>query len=107
MEVKCKPICPFRAFYCVKKALIIRPGSGGLQAWCAWTNDECIGYKCQYAVCTRRALAPDGICMLFSRRQRKRHKVKSIEEEAEMLETEYARIKNKLKKLSFELEKLE
>jgi len=106
MEVKCTPICPFRAFYCTKKALIIRRGRQGLEAWCAWSSDKCIGYKCKFMVCTRRALLPDGTCGLVAKK-RKRKKIPSIEEEALRLETEYAKIRNKLKRLGSELERLE
>ncbi|MCD6209264.1 MAG: hypothetical protein DRJ46_03805 [Thermoprotei archaeon] len=106
MDVKCTPICPFRAFYCLKKALRIRRGRDGrLIAWCEWVNDECIGYKCQYASCTRRALLPDGTCRLLTKRKAKR--APSIEEEAAQLEAEYRKLRGKLRKISYDLERLE
>jgi len=105
MEAKCTPICPFRAFYCIKKALIIRRGAHGLEAWCAWINDACIGYKCQYSVCNRRALLPDGTCALMSKRRRKR--IVPIEEEAMQLEAEYSKLRSKLKRLGVDIERLE
>ena len=105
METKCTPICPLRAFYCIKKALVIRRGRSGLEAWCAWINDTCIGYKCQYSTCNRRALLPDGTCALLSKRKKER--VVPIEEEAKRLEAEYSKLRGKLKRLGIEIERLE
>jgi len=106
MSVKCTPICPFRAFYCTKRALTIRRKGNRIIAFCSWIGDECIGYKCQYATCSRHALIlPDGLCKLKMRKQRKRET--SIEEEATKLEPQFRSLRQKLRKLSFDLEKLE
>ncbi len=51
-------------------------------------------------------MLPDGRCGLVAKK-RKRKKIPSIEEEALRLETEYAKIRNKLKRLGSELERLE
>lgn len=106
MSVNCTPICPFRAFYCTKKALIIRRRGNELVAFCSWTGDLCIGYRCQFALCNKHALLPDGTCSLLTRAVRRKERP-SIEEEAAKLEREYVTIKDKLRKLDFDLEKLE
>jgi len=104
-STKCSPICPFRAFYCTKKALIIKRVGGRLEAWCAWTGDRCIGYKCQFATCTKHALLPDGTCRLKIKRIKK--KEISIEEQAAKIEREMGNIRGKLKKLGYDFDRLE
>lgn len=104
-SVKCTPLCPFRAFYCAKRSLSIRKGRGRLNAWCSWIGDTCIGYRCQFATCTRHALLPDGTCKFLAGEPRRRRV--SIEEEALKMEREMIGIRNKLKKLGLELDELE
>ena len=100
----CTPLCPFRSFYCTKRALVIKKGSRP-EAWCAWIGDKCIGYRCQFASCTRHALMPDGRCKLLVRRESRRER--PLEEEAESIEREMVSLKGKLKKLGLDIEKLE
>ncbi len=61
---KCNPLCPF--FRCGKNALVIvnRVVKGHVQkaAMCRWIGDQCLGAKCQFAYCERKALLPDGRC---------------------------------------------
>ena len=104
MVETCSPLCPFRAFVCTKKALIIRRESG--LAFCAWTGDECIGYKCQFAACAKHALLPDGTCGMVLRLAEKRRSP-SIEEEALKLESEYRALRDKLRRLGVDVESLE
>ncbi len=101
----CTPVCPFRAFYCAKKALIIRKRGGKLEAWCAWIGDKCIGYKCQFASCNRHALLPDGRCKLLVKKEER--KEVPLEEEVAKAEKEMVTIRRKLKKIGVDLERLE
>ena len=105
MTMKCTPLCPFRAFICTKRALSIRRYGTKIVSYCSWTGDNCIGYRCQFALCSRHALLPDGTCGLTVRR--KRPSGPSIEEEAFKMEKEYKTLKNKLKKPGTEIEWLE
>ncbi len=105
MVSKCTPICPFRAFVCTKRALSIRKRGIDLVAFCSWTGDECTGYKCQFALCTRHALLPDGTCRLTIKTRQVRRP--SIEEEALKIEHELSTLKGKLKKLGVDIERLE
>jgi len=76
---KCNPLCPF--FRCGKGALTIKPGKGGsIKAFCRWVNDDCIGYKCQFAYCFRRALLPDGTCTLARPRKMEQDETDIISE---------------------------
>ena len=59
----CSPDCSL--FRCARKALIRR----GRRAWCAYTNDFCVGYKCNYAVCVRNRLLNNGVCGFSLRRR--------------------------------------
>jgi len=52
----CSSNCRF--FKCGKRALIYR----GRIPWCSWTNEECTPRNCQYAVCVKRKLLPNGVC---------------------------------------------
>jgi len=96
---KCTPLCPH--FKCTKQALVYRVEGGRKIAFCRWAGDLCKGYKCNFAICERHSLLPDGTCGLTIRVKRSR----SIEEEAKILEEEYSAIRDKLKKLG--LEKIE
>ncbi len=31
-------------------------------AMCRWIGDQCLGFKCQFAFCERKALLPNGTC---------------------------------------------
>ena len=61
---RCNPLCPF--FKCSKNALVVvnRVVKGHVQkvAMCRWIGDQCLGSRCQFAYCERRALLPDGKC---------------------------------------------
>ncbi len=59
--VMCSPLCPL--FKCSKRTLIINLINGKPTTYCNWVNDNCIGYKCQYAMCVTRYLLPDGKCL--------------------------------------------
>lgn len=69
--------------------------------FCSLTNDLCIGYKCNYAMCAKHALLPDGTCALSIQQ---RVKSKEIEEEVAMLDSEYHKLKDKLKKLGRDID---
>lgn len=102
-NMSCSPLCPFRAFTCYRDALIYRRSKSGGGAFCTWIGDTCIGWKCQYAMCTRHALMPDGTCRLrleASKPKEASEEGFSIEEEARMLDKQvYSKIRDKLKKL--------
>ncbi len=68
---------------------------------CSLTGDLCIGAKCTYATCARHALLPNGMCALT---MPQRTKVRSIEEEVVMLDHEYNKLKDKLKKLGKDID---
>ncbi len=61
---KCNQLCPF--FKCSKNALVavnkVVKGHVQKAAMCRWIGDVCLGYKCQFAFCDRKALLPDGRC---------------------------------------------
>lgn len=61
---KCNMLCPF--FRCSKNALVVvnRVVKGHMQkvAMCRWIGDSCLGYRCQFVFCDRKALLPDGKC---------------------------------------------
>lgn len=60
----CNPLCPF--FKCAKAALVygsrVIKGRPQKVAYCRWVGDVCLGYKCQFAMCERKALLPNGKC---------------------------------------------
>ncbi len=60
----CNSLCPF--FKCAKGALVfgskVIKGRPQKVAYCRWVGDVCLGYKCQFAMCERRALLPNGKC---------------------------------------------
>jgi|UniRef100_A0A7C3WTV3 hypothetical protein len=101
-DLVCTPVCPFRAFTCYKQALAYQRRRGELAAFCSWIGDACIGYKCQFAGCSRHALLPDGTCKMKLEAVTPAKAVDddAIEKEAEALERQlYGRIRDKLKKL--------
>ncbi len=107
-DVACTPVCPYRAFECLKNALIYRRRGKRIVAFCTWIGDECIGYKCQFASCKRHALLPDGTCKLkLERVQPRRGGEFSIEEEALREEQLYGKLRDKLKRLGSGFDKLE
>lgn len=65
----CSPACPL--FRCEKRALMIKLVDGKPQTYCAWVNDACISFKCQYAFCSQRYLLPDGKCSAALRSDKK------------------------------------
>ncbi len=80
---QCSPLCPY--FKCAKNALVIATrfyrGKPRKVAICRWTGDLCIGYRCQYAYCVKRAMLPDGTCGLEAREVRFRDLLEDIEKE--------------------------
>ncbi|MEZ0346029.1 MAG: hypothetical protein ABWK01_05730 [Infirmifilum sp.] len=109
-DVSCSPLCPFKAFTCYKNALIYRRTKRGLEAFCTWTGDACIGYKCQYSGCAKHALLPDGTCKLKLEmtQPKKAEEDFSIEEEAKVLDQQvYGKLRDKLKKLGARVNDLE
>ncbi len=109
-SVECTPVCPFKAFVCHKNALIYRRRGKRIIAFCTWIGDECIGYRCQFAGCSRHALLPDGKCKLKLQKvsPKTERKEISIEEEADIMEKQvYGKIKDKLRKLGVDFERLE
>lgn len=60
----CNNLCPL--FKCVKAALVystkVVKGFTQKVAMCRLTGDQCIGYRCQFAFCDRKALLPNGNC---------------------------------------------
>lgn len=102
MEELCSPICPFRSFLCTKKALMIRRRRNRLEPLCTWTGDRCIGYRCQFAICTRHALLPDGRCGLMVRRKKRI----SIDEEALSSGGSEYKISRRIKKLGIDLDEV-
>ncbi|MEM3893605.1 MAG: hypothetical protein QXR12_06625, partial [Thermofilum sp.] len=100
-DSQCSPICPFRAFTCYKEAIIYRRRGGRVEAFCSWTGDACIGFKCQFAGCSRHALLPDGTCRLKveALAPAASEDDASIEEEAKVLEKQIeSKIRDKIKK---------
>ncbi len=69
----CNPLCPF--FKCSQRALVYSKkfyrGKPQTVAMCRMVGDECIGYKCQYAYCEKRALLPDGRCAAYEKEQQR------------------------------------
>lgn len=101
LSSECTPFCPFRAFKCTKNALVIRRRRDRLEALCEWTRDRCIGWRCQFMVCMRHALLPDGMCSLMVEKRERRP---PIDEEAVKLSEEYSELKKKLKRYGRDLE---
>ena len=99
MPKKCNPICNY--FQCSKHAKFIKNVNGRKIVYCKWIKDKCIGYKCQYAICLKHALLPDGICALSIRTA---YREKSIEEEAKELEREMVKLKDKFKKFGEDID---
>jgi len=62
----CNQLCPF--FKCSKNAIVytnkVIKGHVQKSAMCRWIGDQCLGYKCQFGYCERRALLPNGMCTL-------------------------------------------
>jgi len=110
-DVSCSPLCLFRAFTCYKNALVYRRTRRGVEAFCTWIGDSCIGWKCQFSGCTRHALMPDGTCKLkleALKPKKEEEEDFSIEEEAKALDRQvYSKIRDKLKKLGPKVSDLE
>ena len=92
------PKCPH--FKCLKKALRIVRRSSLVTVICSLTNDQCIGAKCQFAVCDAHAMSADGKCM-FEFRKREEKEI-DIVEEAKKMERELSRIKSRFRKIGLE-----
>lgn len=101
LSTECSPLCPFRAFKCTKNALVIRRRRDRLETICDWTGDRCIGWRCQFAVCMRHALLPEGTCSLMAE---KKERKPSIDEEALRVKSQYTDIGRKLKKRGLDVE---
>jgi hypothetical protein len=65
----CNQLCPF--FKCSKNSLVfvnkVVKGHVQKSAMCRWIGDQCLGYKCQFVFCERKALLPNGVCTLAIR----------------------------------------
>jgi len=104
---KCTPLCPY--FRCQRRATEYRrnPRTGRTIVWCTFADDICQGYRCMFAQCAVHALNPStGECTI-TLRSRKRKKDITIEEEAEILDKEYLRIRDKLKRLGGRIDEIE
>jgi len=82
---QCNSLCPF--FKCSKNALVVvnRVVKGHIQkaAMCRWIGDQCLGTKCQFAFCERRALLPNGMCAFAVKfRESSEDFLKEIEKES-------------------------
>ena len=96
----CKgPACPH--FKCGRNFLRIVKRGYNVSVICTLTNDQCIGYKCQYAICTAHAMDPNGRCLLDLRKDEKEEEL-SIIEEAKKIDKELAKIKHHLKRFKLE-----
>ena len=65
----------------------------GKRAFCRWVGDKCTGDTCNYVICTRSRLLPNGICGMTIKRQ-----TKEDEFDPDMLEELEIDVKGKLKK---------
>ncbi|NIP67532.1 hypothetical protein GWO18_05445 [Candidatus Bathyarchaeota archaeon] len=83
----CSPTC--EAFKCAKEAA----GRRGDVVWCEWTDEECQVAKCNFAMCVKRRLLPDGVCG----ETLKRKTAEKGPEEMEMPVKLRARVKKKLR----------
>lgn len=61
--VRCSPRC--ESFKCGQRALIYQ----GRQVYCRWADDDCSGATCNYAICIRGRLLPNGGCGLTIKRK--------------------------------------
>lgn len=59
----CFPACD--SFKCDQRALIY----AGRRIYCRWADDDCVGHTCNYAVCVRGRLLPNGVCGLTIKRK--------------------------------------
>lgn len=100
-STECTPLCPFRAFKCTKNALVIRRKRDRLEALCEWTGERCIGWRCQFMVCMRHALMPDGTCNLMVERKERKP---PIDEEAAKIASKYSDLGKKLRRMGLDLE---
>lgn len=95
----CIPTCGL--FRCSKGALVIKTeyyrGKPVRVAYCRWIGDKCIGWKCQFAYCERRALLPNGKCGLAIRMAEGKVKGKDMLEEIRELEIESKKFKGVLR----------
>ncbi len=89
--------CQFRHFRCGKKALKVLRQGNRVVALCTLFGGECIGGKCQFALCEAHAMGPDGSCLLELRMREEAEK--SIEEEAKKFDAQAVEISKHLKKL--------
>ncbi|MFH0748859.1 MAG: hypothetical protein V1915_02920 [Candidatus Bathyarchaeota archaeon] len=52
-------------FKCGQRALI----HTGKRVYCRWAEDDCVGHTCNYAICSRGRLLPNGTCGLSIKRK--------------------------------------
>lgn len=62
-ERHCSPRCEF--FKCGQRALIFRKDT----VYCRWADTNCTGPTCNYAICARGHLLPNGVCGLTVKRK--------------------------------------
>lgn len=65
----CSPGCEF--FRCSKRAMDYHSS----KVYCRWTDDDCIGPACNYALCSKHQLLPDGTCGLAIKRRTVEEKI--------------------------------
>ncbi len=85
---QCSPKCQF--FRCSKRALDYHSSS----IYCKWTGDDCIGPACNYVLCSRYQLLPDGTCGLTIKRRTVEEKVPEEEIPGELKKRILRRVKN-------------
>ncbi len=65
----------------------------GQQAYCRWVGDTCTGDTCNYVICTRSRLLPNGVCGMTIKRL-----TKEDEFDPELIEEPEINVKGKLRK---------
>ncbi len=93
------PKCPH--FSCIKKSLRLARRRNGVMVICFLTGDQCIGYRCQFMVCSAHSLAADGRCML-SVKSREEESTFDIIEEVSKFERDITRLESRFKKVNLE-----
>lgn len=88
-------------FSCSKNALVVRreysKGREVKVIFCRWVGDYCMGWKCQYSYCQKRAQLPDGKCGLAIQHVAARDRsdmfeeLKELEEESRTIRGKFSR----------------
>ena len=56
----------------------------GRRVYCRWAEDDCSGATCNYAICTRGRLLPNGMCGLNIKRKTDEDSGPEISDEPEI-----------------------